>query len=209
MPARQQQLGNPAQPGGLSCCCPAAPRCVTRARHDPHSAPPSPAGSRWSQMESHQEHTGTRTVPGWGTRSAQRRGRRLRGAGGLCRALPVPFLPVSDAQSIPVLPSAAGVGDMETPSPLTPPPLSTPTASLNPEDAPPLLPQICWNVGMTPRLQGQPWPSCSGGQGKEQTGLGTHGCCSCPSLGSWCFGLPKRSDTTELGRAGGCKPHNF
>lgn len=109
-------------------------------------------------------------VPGCGTRSAQRRGRRVRGAGGLCRALPISLLPVSNAQSIPMLLSTAGVGDREASSPLTPPHLSTPTASLNPRDAPPLIPQINWDVGMTARLQGQPWRSCCGGQGKGQGG---------------------------------------
>lgn len=52
--------------------------------------------------------------------------------GGHCRALPTLLLPISDAQSIPTLPSTPSAGAMETPPSLTPtmPSLSTPTASL-------------------------------------------------------------------------------
>ena len=143
VPARQQ-LGNPgrrrgpAQPGGISCS-PAAPRCVTRARRDPHLVLSSRGGSRWGQMESHQEHTGTRTsqcprcpclavVPAWLSAAGGGQG----DAGGRCRALPTLLLPISDTQSIPMLPSAPSAEAMESPPLLTPtvPSLSTPTVFL-------------------------------------------------------------------------------
>lgn len=138
-----QQLGNPgrrhgpAQPGGISCS-PAAPRCVTRTRRDPHLVPPSPGGSRWGQMESHQEHTGTRTspcprcpCPAVAPARLSAAGGGQGDAGGRCRALPTPLLPTSGARSIPTLPSTPSAGATESPPLPTPtvPSLSTPTTT--------------------------------------------------------------------------------
>lgn len=90
-------------------------------------------------MESHQEHAGTRMSPcprcpclaGVPTQLSSAGG-GCGDAGGRCRALPTPFLPISDARSIPTLPSAPSAEAVETLPLLTPavPSLSTPTVLL-------------------------------------------------------------------------------
>lgn len=131
MPA-WQQLGNPgrrhgpAQPGGISCS-PVAPRCVTRSRRDPHLVPLSPGGSRWGQMESHQEHAGTRTslyppcpCPAVAPAQLSAAGGGQGDAAGRHRALPSLLQPTSGAWSIPTLPSTPSPGATENPPSLTP-----------------------------------------------------------------------------------------
>lgn len=91
-------------------------------------------------MESHQEQAGTRTSPCPRCPCLAGMPAQLNSVGGgcwdargRCRALPTPFLPISDAQSIPTLPSAPSVGAVETLPLLTPvvPSLSTPTVLLS------------------------------------------------------------------------------
>lgn len=146
MPARQQ-LGNPGRrhsphsPGGSAAARPL--RAVSPVLNTTHirsrRARAGADGARWN-------HSGSARAPGRARARSARAGlphplcsapgRRVRGAGGgLCRAPFIPSLPVSDAQRCPALLVWA---DMETPS-VTPPHLSTPTASLNPKDEPLLI----------------------------------------------------------------------